>query len=307
MLGSLPRRSGKCRGRLVFVVGRDFRYNPRPDGREASPWTAQTKGRIRHVALSVKDPWGDRRILQAGVGLAGSHGARRAHWPEGVFLNRRAWSTSPYLHFKSDEASQGTGLLTTSASITSASGSMDVVEQGQEIARQRRAPTWIMGDTNNPHGLRGEAHRPQRHPSSTSPRTAGVGSQMNPGSEDQRFVRPNPQRRLAKFDRTPPRAPPRRNDRGDTCERGRRGRPSDALDENAGAAGQSVSIGSDSVFAHSPMEASVERGCRRGRAGAAGTGRSWPRCRRPQIADRALVPSTRPWRANFRRRVGERD
>jgi len=56
------------------------RYTPEPMAVERSiSMTAQTKGRIRHVALSVQDPWRPP-ILQAAVGLQKSL-EPTARWP----------------------------------------------------------------------------------------------------------------------------------------------------------------------------------------------------------------------------------
>jgi hypothetical protein len=71
-----------------------------------------------------------------------------------------------------------------------------VVEQGK-IVRNTGA-TWIMGDTNNPNGyevkhtdLNGIIFDIAAH--------GWVGSQKDPGAEGN-VARPNPQRRLARFD-----------------------------------------------------------------------------------------------------------
>jgi len=155
--------------------------------------TAQTKGRIRHVALSVKDPWETAEFYKQALGL---EEVVELDGPlaEGVFLTDGVVNLA-ILHFKSDEASQGTGVDYVGIHHIGFWVD-DVVEQGK-IARNAGA-TWIMGDTNNPHGyevkhtdLNGIIFDIAAH--------GWVGSQMNPGSEDN-VVRPNPQRRLAKFD-----------------------------------------------------------------------------------------------------------
>ena len=70
--------------------------------------TAQTKGRIRHVALSVKDPWETAEFYKQAVGL---QEVTELDGPlaEGVFLTDGVVNLA-ILHFKSDEASQGTGV-----------------------------------------------------------------------------------------------------------------------------------------------------------------------------------------------------
>src|SRR5215203_6828660 len=115
-------------------------------GKEHS-MTAQTKGRIRHVALSVEDPWETAEFYKQAVGL---QEVTELDGPlaEGVFLTDGVVNLA-ILHFKSDEASQGTG--TDFVGIHHIGFCVDdVVEQGK-IARNAGA-TWIMGDTNNPHG-----------------------------------------------------------------------------------------------------------------------------------------------------------
>ena len=69
--------------------------------------TAQTRGRIRHVALSVKDPWETAEFYKQAVGL---QEVTELDGPlaEGVFLTDGVVNLA-ILHFKSDEASQGTG------------------------------------------------------------------------------------------------------------------------------------------------------------------------------------------------------
>ena len=70
--------------------------------------TAQTKGRIRHVALSVEDPWETAEFYKQAVGL---QEVMELDGPlaEGVFLTDGVVNLA-ILHFKSDEASQGTGV-----------------------------------------------------------------------------------------------------------------------------------------------------------------------------------------------------
>src|ERR1700722_18605893 len=69
--------------------------------------TAQTKGRIRHVALSVEDPWETAEFYKQAVGL---QEVTELDGPlaEGVFLTDGVVNLA-ILHFKSDEAAQGTG------------------------------------------------------------------------------------------------------------------------------------------------------------------------------------------------------
>ena len=155
--------------------------------------TAETKGRIRHVALSVEDPWETAEFYKQAVGL---QEVTELDGPlaEGVFLTDGMVNLA-ILHFKSDEAAQGTGKDFVGIHHIGFWVD-DVVEQGK-IVRNAGA-TWIMGDPNNPNGyevkhtdLNGIIFDIAAH--------GWAGSQKNPGRTDN-VVHPNPQRRLAKFD-----------------------------------------------------------------------------------------------------------
>ncbi|WP_421997720.1 VOC family protein [Reyranella sp.] len=155
--------------------------------------TAQTRGRIRHVALSVRDPWETAAFYKQALGL---EEVLELDGPlaEGVFLTDGVVNLA-LLHFKSDEASQGTGVDFVGIHHIGFWVD-DVVEQGK-IARTTGA-TWIMGDPNNPHGyeikhtdLDGIIFDIAAH--------GWVGSQKEPGGEGN-VANPNPRRRLAKFD-----------------------------------------------------------------------------------------------------------
>ena len=150
--------------------------------------TAQTKGRIRHVALSVEDPWETAEFYKQAVGL---QEVTELDGPlaEGVFLTDGVVNLA-ILHFKSDEAAQGTGKDFVGIHHIGFWVD-DVVEQGK-IARNAGA-TWIMGDPNNPDGyevkhtdLSGIIFDIAAH--------GWAGSQMNHGSDDN-VVHPNPRRR----------------------------------------------------------------------------------------------------------------
>ena len=155
--------------------------------------TAQTKGRIRHIALSVEDPWETAEFYKQAMGL---QEVIELDGPlaEGVFLTDGVVNLA-ILKFKSDEAAQGTGKDFVGIHHVGFWVD-DVVEQGK-IARNVGA-TWIMGDTNNPDGyevkhtdLNGIIFDIAAH--------GWAGSQKDPGSENN-VTHPNPLRRLAKFD-----------------------------------------------------------------------------------------------------------
>lgn len=155
--------------------------------------TAQTKGRIRHVALSVEDPWETAEFYKDALGL---QEVTELDGPlaEGVFLTDGVVNLA-ILKFKTDEAAQGTGKDFVGLHHIGFWVD-DVVEQGK-IVRGTGAE-WIMGDPNNPDGyevkhldLSGIIFDIAAH--------GWAGSQKEPGQAEN-IVHANPQRRLAKFD-----------------------------------------------------------------------------------------------------------
>jgi len=155
--------------------------------------TVKTKGRLRHVALSVTDPWETAEFYKESLGLE-EVSEIDGDLAEGVFLTDGVVNLA-ILHFKSDEASQGTGKDFVGLHHIGFWVD-DVVAAGQQ-ARAAGA-TWIMGDPNNPDGyevkhtdLSGIIFDVAAH--------GWAGSQKRPG-EPENEVHPNPGRRLAKFD-----------------------------------------------------------------------------------------------------------
>jgi catechol 2,3-dioxygenase-like lactoylglutathione lyase family enzyme len=155
--------------------------------------TAKSKGRLRHVALSVTDPWETAEFYKESLGLD-EVSEIDGDLAEGVFLTDGVVNLA-ILHFKSDEASQGTGKDFVGLHHIGFWVD-DVVAAGQQ-ARAAGA-TWIMGDPNNPDGyevkytdLSGIIFDVAAH--------GWAGSQKRPG-EPENEVHPNPHRRLAKFD-----------------------------------------------------------------------------------------------------------
>jgi catechol 2,3-dioxygenase-like lactoylglutathione lyase family enzyme len=155
--------------------------------------TSQTRGRIRHIALSVKDPWETAEFYKHALGLQEVMEVD-GELAEGVFLTDGVVNLA-ILHFRNDEASQGTGADYVGIHHIGFWVD-DVVEQGK-IVRDLGA-NWIMGDPNNPHGyevkhtdLNGIIFDVAAH--------GWAGSQKDPGLEGNE-THANPQRRLAKFD-----------------------------------------------------------------------------------------------------------
>ncbi len=155
--------------------------------------TAKSKGRLRHVALSVADPWETAEFYKETLGLE-EVSEIDGELAEGVFLTDGVVNLA-ILHFKSDEASQGTGKDFVGLHHIGFWVD-DVIVSGQQ-ARAAGA-TWIMGDPNNPDGyevkhtdLSGIIFDIAAH--------GWAGSQKRPG-EPENEIHPNPHRRLAKFD-----------------------------------------------------------------------------------------------------------
>jgi catechol 2,3-dioxygenase-like lactoylglutathione lyase family enzyme len=155
--------------------------------------TVQSKGYLRHVALSVTDPWETAEFYKQTVGLE-EVAELDGPLAEGVFLTDGVCNLA-ILHFKSDEASQGTGVDFVGLHHIGFWVD-DVIVSGQQ-ARAAGA-TWIMGDPSNPDGyevkhtdLSGIIFDIAAH--------GWAGSQKRPG-EAENETHPNPRRRLAKFD-----------------------------------------------------------------------------------------------------------
>jgi catechol 2,3-dioxygenase-like lactoylglutathione lyase family enzyme len=155
--------------------------------------TAKSKGYLRHVALSVTNPWETAAFYQETVGL---QEVAEIDGPlaEGVFLTDGVVNLA-ILHFKSDEASQGTG-----ADFVGLHHIGFWVDDVVASGKQARAAggTWIMGDPENPDGyevkhtdLSGIIFDIAAH--------GWAGAQKRPG-ETENEIHPNPRRRLAKFD-----------------------------------------------------------------------------------------------------------
>ena len=155
--------------------------------------TVKSKGYLRHVALSVADPWETAEFYKQTVGL---EEVSEIDGPlaEGVFLTDGVVNLA-ILHFKSDEAAQGTGADFVGLHHIGFWVD-DVIVSGQQA--RAAGGTWIMGDPNNPDGyevkhtdLSGIIFDIAAH--------GWAGSQKRPG-EAENETHPNPHRRLAKFD-----------------------------------------------------------------------------------------------------------
>lgn len=151
------------------------------------------KGRIRHVAMSVADPWETAAFYKDALGLE-EVAELDGPLAEGVFLTDGMVNLA-LLHFKSDEAAQGTGKDFVGLHHIGFWVD-DVIGVGADV--RAAGAKWIMGDPNNPDGyeikytdLSGVIFDLAAH--------GWAGSQKNPGEADNE-VHMNPRRRLTKFD-----------------------------------------------------------------------------------------------------------
>src|SRR5215813_13422890 len=101
----------------------------------------QTKGRIRHVALSVQDPWETAEFYKEALGLEEVTELDGA-LAEGVFLTDGVVNLA-LLKFKTDEAAQGTGKIS-SASTTLASGSTTLSNRAKSCATPAPHGSWAI-------------------------------------------------------------------------------------------------------------------------------------------------------------------
>ena len=155
--------------------------------------TERSKGKIRHFAFSVKDPWETAEFYKDVMGLE-EVSELDGPLAEGIFLTDGVVNLA-LLHFKDEEASQGFG--TEYVGLHHIGFWVDDVIQSSKQAVEAGAK-WMMGDVNNPHGyevkhwdLSGIVFDVAEH--------GWAGAQKNPGEADNR-IHPNPHRRLAKFD-----------------------------------------------------------------------------------------------------------
>ena len=143
----------------------------------------QTTGRIRHVALSVQDPWEAAEFYKEALGLEEVTELDGA-LAEGVFLTDGVVNLA-LLKFKTDEAAQGTGKDFVGIHHIGFWVD-DVVEQGK-IVRNTGA-TWIMGDPNNPDGYEVK-HTDLSGIIFTLPPMAGRGRRRTPGNRTMSCMR----------------------------------------------------------------------------------------------------------------------
>jgi methylmalonyl-CoA/ethylmalonyl-CoA epimerase len=155
--------------------------------------TTSPNGKLRHIAISVADPWEAAEFYKTAFGLE-ELGETDGHLAEGVFLTDGVVNLA-LLHFKNDEAAQGTGkdfvgLHHLSFWVDNAAASGD--------AATGAGATWIRGDPRTQDGFEIKYTDP-----------AGVifdiseggwsGAQKNPGHPDNVII-PNTRKRVPRFD-----------------------------------------------------------------------------------------------------------
>ncbi len=155
--------------------------------------TAKTKGRIRHVAMSVADPWETAAFYKDALGLE-EVAEIDGELAEGLFLTDGVVNLA-LLKFKSDEAAQGTGADFVGLHHIGFWVD-DVIAAGADV--RAAGAKWIMGDPTNPDGYEIK-HTDMSGIIFDIAAHGWAGSQKSPGDPDNQ-VHMNPHRRLAKFD-----------------------------------------------------------------------------------------------------------
>ena len=155
--------------------------------------TAKSKGRIRHIAISVPDPWAAAEFYKQAFGLE-ELGESDSRLAEGVFLTDGVINLA-LLKFKDDEAAQGTGkdyvgLHHVGFWVDNAEGS-----GAQATALGAK---WIMGDPQVKGGYEVKYSDPNGVIFDIS-EDGWAGAQKSPGAADN-VAHPNTRGRIAKFD-----------------------------------------------------------------------------------------------------------
>lgn len=155
--------------------------------------TTKNKGKIRHIAISVPDPWASAEFYKEAFGLE-ELGETDGKLAEGVFLTDGVINLA-LLKFKDDVAAQGTGKDYVGLHHLGLWVD-DAIASGK--AATAAGATWIMGDPHNKGGYEVKYTDP-----------AGVifdiaeegwaGAQKNPGEADN-ITHPNTRARVPQFD-----------------------------------------------------------------------------------------------------------
>jgi methylmalonyl-CoA/ethylmalonyl-CoA epimerase len=154
---------------------------------------AKSKGKIRHFALSVPDPWAAAEFYKSTFGLE-ELGETDGKLAEGVFLTDGVVNLA-LLKFKDDAAAQGTGK--DYVGLHHVGFWVDDAIASGEQAKAAGAK-WIMGDPNNKGGYEVKYSDPNGIIFDIA-EEGWAGAQKNPGAADN-VAHPNTRSRVARFD-----------------------------------------------------------------------------------------------------------
>jgi catechol 2,3-dioxygenase-like lactoylglutathione lyase family enzyme len=161
--------------------------------KEEPSMAAKSKGKIRHIAISVPDPWAAAEFYKEAFGLE-ELGETDGMLAEGVFLTDGAVNLA-LLKFKDDVAAQGTGK--DYVGLHHLGLWVDNAEASGEQATSAGA-TWIMGDLHNKGGYEVKYSDPTGVIFDIS-EDGWAGAQKNPGASDN-VTHPNTRARVPRFD-----------------------------------------------------------------------------------------------------------
>jgi methylmalonyl-CoA/ethylmalonyl-CoA epimerase len=153
----------------------------------------RSKGKIRHFAISVPDPWAAAEFYKQAFGLE-ELGETDGKLAEGVFLTDGVVNLA-LLRFKDDEAAQGTGKDYVGLHHLGLWVD-DAVASGEQATGA--GAKWIMGDPNNKGGYEVKYSDPNGVIFDIS-EDGWAGAQKNPGAADN-VTHPNTRARVARFD-----------------------------------------------------------------------------------------------------------
>jgi catechol 2,3-dioxygenase-like lactoylglutathione lyase family enzyme len=153
----------------------------------------KSKGRIRHFAISVPDPWAAAEFYKTAFGLE-ELGETDGKLAEGVFLTDGVVNLA-LLKFKDDEGAQGTGKDYVGLHHVGFWVD-DAVGNGEQATAA--GAKWIMGDPNNKGGYEVKYRDPTGVIFDIS-EDGWAGAQKNPGAADN-VVHPNTRARVPRFD-----------------------------------------------------------------------------------------------------------
>jgi methylmalonyl-CoA/ethylmalonyl-CoA epimerase len=154
---------------------------------------AKSKGKIRHFALSVPDPWAAAEFYKSTFGLE-ELGETDGKLAEGVFLTDGVVNLA-LLKFKDDVAAQGTGKDYVGLHHVGFWVD-DAIASGEQATAS--GAKWIMGDPNNKGGYEVKYSDPNGVIFDIA-EEGWAGAQKNPGAADN-IAHPNTRSRVARFD-----------------------------------------------------------------------------------------------------------